>query len=168
MHGFKSAILTIFQLWQNSTFDPVLFWPKHFFWSSMKITSTKNIANMSHSPRSKLYIPALTLPFSSVFFDSFSITLLHSRKNWHSCLLMDPTKFCPFFTTSWLLMDPKTSCLLMDPNQDFPLSKSHVIWWTQFLHIFSKFSPLKPHVFWWTHYSTKTSCLFMDPKPHVF
>ena len=56
------------------------------------------------------------------------------------------------------------SCLLMDPNQDFPLSKSHVFWWTQFLHIFSKFSPLKPHVFWWTHFSTQTSCLLMDPN----
>jgi hypothetical protein len=81
------------------------------------------------------------------------------RHFWHSCLLMDPTKFCPFFTTS---------CLLMDPNQDFPPSKSHVFWWTQLVHIFSKFSPLKPHVFWWTHYLTKTSCLLMDPKPHVF
>ena len=39
-------------------------------------------------PRSTLYIPALTLPFSSVFFDSFSITLLYSRRRgswlWHS------------------------------------------------------------------------------------
>ena len=32
-------------------------------------------------PRSTLYIPALTLPFSSVFFGSFSITLLISKKN---------------------------------------------------------------------------------------
>ena len=30
--------------------------------------------------RSTVYIPALTLPFSSVFFDSFSITLLYSRR----------------------------------------------------------------------------------------
>ena len=30
--------------------------------------------------RSKLYIPALTLPFSSVFFDPFSITLLYTFK----------------------------------------------------------------------------------------
>ena len=51
---------------------------------------------------------------------------MKTLRNGHSCLLMDPTKFCPFFTTSCLLMDPKTSCLLMDPNQDFPLSKSHV------------------------------------------
>ena len=28
-------------------------------------------------------------------------------KYWHSCDLMDPTKFCPFFTTSFDLMDPK-------------------------------------------------------------
>ena len=38
--------------------------------------------------RSTLYIPALTLPFSSVFSDSFSITLLYSRRRgswlWHS------------------------------------------------------------------------------------
>ena len=32
------------------------------------------------STRSKLNIPALTLPFSSVFSDSFSITLLYSRR----------------------------------------------------------------------------------------
>ena len=36
-------------------------------------------------------------------------------KKGDSCVLMDPTKFCPFFITS---------CALMDPNQDFPLSKS--------------------------------------------
>ena len=30
--------------------------------------------------RSTLYIPAFTLPFSSVFFASFSITLLYSRR----------------------------------------------------------------------------------------
>ena len=60
---------------------------------------------------------------------------------------MDPTKFCPFFTTSFDLMDPKISCDLMDRNQFFPLSK--------------------PHVFWWTHYATKTSCVLVDPKHHV-
>ena len=42
----------------------------------------------SAKARSTLYIPALTLPFSSVFFDSFSITLLYSRRRgswlWHS------------------------------------------------------------------------------------
>jgi hypothetical protein len=36
MHGFKSAILAIFQFCQNGTFEPVLemqnfFWPKDFF-----------------------------------------------------------------------------------------------------------------------------------------
>ena len=36
MGGFKSAILAIFQSWQNGTFEPVheiqkLFWPKDFF-----------------------------------------------------------------------------------------------------------------------------------------
>ena len=35
MHGFKSAILAIFQFWQNGTFEPVHeiennFWPKDF------------------------------------------------------------------------------------------------------------------------------------------
>ena len=35
IHGFKSAILAIFQIWQNGTFEPVheiqkLFWPKDF------------------------------------------------------------------------------------------------------------------------------------------
>ena len=52
----------------------------------------------------------------------------------HSCDLMDPTKFCPFFTTWCDLMDPKSSCDLMDPNQDFPLSKFHVLWCTHWVH----------------------------------
>ena len=55
MHGFKSAILAIFQFWQNGTFEPVheiqkLFWPKDFFWSIMKMTFKNNIANMSQGP----------------------------------------------------------------------------------------------------------------------
>ena len=36
MHGFKSATLAIFQLWQNGTFERMygiqkFFWPKDFF-----------------------------------------------------------------------------------------------------------------------------------------
>ena len=55
MHEFKSAILTIFQFWQNGTFELMLgiqnfFWPKDFFWSVMKMTFTKNIPNMSQDP----------------------------------------------------------------------------------------------------------------------
>ena len=55
MHGFKSAILAIFQFWQNGTFEPMygiqnFFWPKDFFWSVMKMTFTKNIPNMSQGP----------------------------------------------------------------------------------------------------------------------
>ena len=52
------------------------------------IPAVKNISLIDNSSRSTLYIPALTLPFSSVFFDSFSITLLYSRRRgswlWHS------------------------------------------------------------------------------------
>ena len=38
VHRFKSAILAIFQFWQNGTFELVhgiqkKFWPKDFFWS---------------------------------------------------------------------------------------------------------------------------------------
>jgi hypothetical protein len=51
MHRFKSAILAIFQFFQNGTFEPAheiwhFFGPKAFFWSSMKITIRKNIHNM--------------------------------------------------------------------------------------------------------------------------
>ena len=65
-------------------------------WSNTSdITTYKSWHRSSHEltkwmlpPRSTLYIPALTLPFSSVFFDSFSITLLYSRRRgswlWHS------------------------------------------------------------------------------------
>ena len=42
LHGFKSAILAIFNFCQNGTFKPVhkiqiFFWPKVFFWSIMKM-----------------------------------------------------------------------------------------------------------------------------------
>ena len=52
MHRFKSAILAIFQFWQNGTFETVheiwkFFWSKDFFWSFMKMKLTKNIPNMS-------------------------------------------------------------------------------------------------------------------------
>ena len=51
MHRYKSAILAIFQFWQNGTFGPVheihFFLPKDFFWSIMKVTFNKNIHNMS-------------------------------------------------------------------------------------------------------------------------
>ena len=55
MHGFKSAILAIFQFWQNGTFEPVheiwnFFWPKAFFWSIMKMAIRKNIHNMPQGP----------------------------------------------------------------------------------------------------------------------
>ena len=55
MHSFKSAILAIFQFWQNDTFESVheiqnFFWPKDFFWSIMKMTFTKNIPNLSQGP----------------------------------------------------------------------------------------------------------------------
>ena len=56
MHGFKSAILAIFQFFQNGTFEPVhemriFFWPKAFIWRIMKMAITKkNIYNMSQGP----------------------------------------------------------------------------------------------------------------------
>ena len=55
MHQFKSAILAIWQFFQNGTFEPVhkiwnFFWPKVFFWSIMKMPIRKNIHNMSQGP----------------------------------------------------------------------------------------------------------------------
>ena len=54
MHRFKSAILAIFQFWQNGAFELMygiqFFWLKDFFWSVMKMTFTKNIPNMSQGP----------------------------------------------------------------------------------------------------------------------
>ena len=58
MHRFKSAILAIFQFFQNGTFEPVheiwnFFWPKVFFWSIMRMPIRKNIHNMPQgSPNS--------------------------------------------------------------------------------------------------------------------
>ena len=55
MHGFKSAILAIFQFCQSGTFEPVLdtwnfFWSKAFFWYIMKMAIRKNIHNMHQGP----------------------------------------------------------------------------------------------------------------------
>ena len=55
MHRFKSAILAIFQFWQNGTFEPMYgiqkkFLAERLFWSVMKMTFTKNIPNMSQGP----------------------------------------------------------------------------------------------------------------------
>ena len=55
MHRFKSAILAIFQFFQNGTFEPVheiqkFFWPKVFFWSIKKVPFRKNIHNMPQGP----------------------------------------------------------------------------------------------------------------------
>ena len=52
MHGFKSAILAIFQFLQNGTFEWMhkiwnFFWPKSFIWSITKMAIRKNIHNMS-------------------------------------------------------------------------------------------------------------------------
>ena len=48
--------------------------------TSLQFDKVFEILNLKRwlSPWSKLIMPALTLPFSSVFFDSFSITLLYS------------------------------------------------------------------------------------------
>ena len=55
IHRFKIAILPELKNCQNGAFEPMheiqkLFWSKDFFWSSMKMTLTKNIANMSQGP----------------------------------------------------------------------------------------------------------------------
>ena len=71
----------------------------------------------------------------------------------YSCLLMDPTEFCPFFTTSCLLMDPKTSCLLMEPS---PLETSCFLMDPK--KIMSHYFPPPKTSF----DGPKTSCLLMD------
>ena len=49
MHGFKKAILAIFQFWQNGTVrNPAwnsIFLPKYFFWSIMKMAFTKKASH---------------------------------------------------------------------------------------------------------------------------
>ena len=51
MHRFKSAILAIFQFFQNGTFELMYeIWKKSFFWSIMKMAVRKNIHNMPQGP----------------------------------------------------------------------------------------------------------------------
>ena len=55
MHWLKSAILAVFQFWQNGIFKPVHGIQKKngkipFFRIVMKMTFTKNIPNMSQGP----------------------------------------------------------------------------------------------------------------------
>ena len=56
MHRLKSAILAKLKNCQNGTFEPVheiqnFFWPKSFFGSIMKMSTRKNINNLSKGPR---------------------------------------------------------------------------------------------------------------------
>ena len=55
MQGFKSAILPELKTCQNGTFEPLheiqkIFWPRHYFWSIMKMAFTKHVANISKGP----------------------------------------------------------------------------------------------------------------------
>ena len=61
MHRFKSAILAIFQFFQDGTFEPVheirnMFWPKVFFQSIMKMPIKKNIYSMPQGPPNQGFI----------------------------------------------------------------------------------------------------------------
>ena len=67
-----------------------------------------------------MYFDAMVVFFttSSLFFRLAMGILCVWGKNWHSCGLMDPAHFWPFFGTSCGMMDPKISCGLMDTNSN--------------------------------------------------
>ena len=61
-------------------------------------------------------------PLKTVSFSLENLFLDYSGvlKNRHSCGLMDPGHFWPFFDTTCDLVDPKISCGLMDRYEIFP------------------------------------------------
>ena len=72
------------------------------------ITDVLKCSLMTDS-RSTLYIPALTLSFSSLFFDSFSTTLLYSRRgNFQTKISKKFTKI----EIIWGFLDHSLDCLM--------------------------------------------------------
>ena len=121
MHRFKSAILAIFPLCQNSTFEPVheiqkILWLKDFFWGIMKLPCTKTIHNFFQGPPNPGFRSAQT----ETFFKKESLDL----KNYsYLGFLWIPSKpgkqnwRLPFF---WVFIIVKKQCDIGMCNS-FPL-----------------------------------------------
>ena len=110
-------------------------------------------------PRSTLYIPALTLPFSSVFFDSFSITLLYSRRRgswlWHSPVNTNTAIICVMGVSLNLTTSIKFSLTLINPDVHCILCKvynrvdsSNITSQTWIFYFFRFFSQKTETEFW--------------------
>ena len=109
--------------------------------------------------RSTLYIPALTLPFSSVFFDSFSITLLYSRRRgswlWHSPVNTNTAIICVMGLSLNLTTPIKFSLTLINTDVHCILCKvynrvdsSNITSQTWIFYFFRFFSQKTETEFW--------------------
>ena len=109
--------------------------------------------------RSILYIPALTLPFSSVFFDSFSITLLYSRRRgswlWHSPVNTNTAIICVMGVSLNLTTPIKFSLTLINTDVHCILCKvynrvdsSNITSQTWIFYFFRFFSQKTETEFW--------------------
>ena len=109
--------------------------------------------------RSTLYIPALTLPFSSVFFDSFSITLLYSRRRgswlWHSPVNTNTAIICVMGVSLNLTTPIKFSLTLINTDVHCILCKvynrvdsSNITSQTWIFYFFRFFSQKTETEFW--------------------
>ena len=115
--------------------------------------------NTLSKPRSTLYIPALTLPFSSVFFDSFSITLLYSRRRgswlWHSPVNTNTAIICVMGVSLNLTTPIKFSLTLINTDVHCILCKvynrvdsSNITSQTWIFYFFRFFSQKTETEFW--------------------
>ena len=123
--------------------------------------------------RSTLYIPALTLPFSSVFFDSFSITLLYSRRRgswlWHSPVNTNTAVICVMGLSLNLTTPIKFSLTLINSDVHCILCKvynrvdsSNITSQTWIFYFFRFFSQKTETEFWLLYRHSSAYAVFRD------
>ena len=112
----------------RSIFYEIIDLSKHWF---IVMSCKHHFIEMPES-RSTLYIPALTLLFSSVFFDSFSITLLYSRRRgswlWHSPVNTNTAVICVMGVSLNLTTPIKFSLTLINTDVHCILCKVYKSW----------------------------------------
>ena len=172
MHRFKSAILAIFQFFQNGTFEPVHeirknFWPKVFFWSIMKVPFRKNIHNMPQGRKNlKGFTKKWWIGSSSLFYSKWQLSSLfescrHFLKQFVICkrdssiiikkwppILLNKAEMSPRSGPSSL----QSPFIAMELASTLDSSlKRTVQWdfWTQFLSDFQRFKLIMPFCFFW-------------------
>ena len=149
MHRFKSAILAKMKNCQNGTFEPVheiqnFFWPKAFFWGTMKMAIRKNIHNLSQGWPNPGFMQEkvhkgdfLKKDSGELIFVLFCFRFLWSPRAWNARLGVGIFFGCLKTCTVSVLSLYFQCC-----NLNFrvnPASMSHVIKWRKTWKWFSLF-----------------------------